>query len=52
MKKTTLILLLSLVTLFGCKKESVSDTSIDASKNPQLISVSVNNSTSEIVRVR
>lgn len=46
--------ILSAVILFtSCKKEApIDQTIIDAQKNPQLISVSVNGSTSEIVRVR
>jgi hypothetical protein len=50
----TKLTILSLVILFAsCKKETPIDQSlIDAQKNPQLISVSVNGSTSEIVRVR
>lgn len=52
MKKTLAVFLLAIVTLFGCKKESITENTIDTSKNPQLISVSINNSTSEIVRVR
>lgn len=52
MKKVLAIL--SAVILFtSCKKEApIDQTIIDTQKNPQLISVSVNGSTSEIVRVK
>jgi hypothetical protein len=51
--KTTLTILFAAILLSSCKKEAPVDQSlIDAQKNPQLISVSVNGSTSEIIRVR
>jgi len=49
MKKTLAILLL---VLAGCRKTAVEQSIIDTSKNPQLISVSVNGNVSEIVRVK
>ena len=51
--KKTLVILSVAILLSSCKKEAPVDQSvIDAQKNPQLISVSVNGSTSEIIRVR
>jgi hypothetical protein len=51
--KKTLTILSAAILFISCKKEVPIDQSvIDAQKNPQLISVSVNGSTSEIVRVR
>lgn len=50
--KKVLFAVLVLITISGCKKETINENVIDSSKNPQLISVSVGNSTSEIVRVK
>lgn len=51
--KKALIILSAVILFTSCKKESTIDqTIIDEQKNPQLISVSVNGSTSEIVRVK
>jgi PBP1b-binding outer membrane lipoprotein LpoB len=51
--KKVLAILLATILLAGCEKETPAEQqTVDASKNPQLISVSVNGSTSEIVRVR
>jgi len=52
MKKVLAILLVA-VLFTACKKENPVDQSvIDAQKNPQLISITTNGGTSEIVRVR
>ena len=51
--KKVLVILSAVILFTSCKKEvPVDQTIIDAQKNPQLISVSVNGSTSEIVRVK
>ena len=51
--KTTLTILSAVILLSGCKKDApIEQTIIDTQKNPQLISVSINGSTSEIVRVK
>jgi hypothetical protein len=50
MKRIIYIVILS-VTLVSCKKEDTS-TIVDGTKNPELISVSIDESTSNIVRVR
>lgn len=51
--KTTLTILFAAILFTSCRKEvQIEQSVIDTQKNPQLISVSVNGSTSEIVRVR
>lgn len=50
--KKVLVILSAIVLLSSCAKEQVLQTEVDQSKNPVLISVSVNDNTSEIVRVK
>lgn len=51
--KKVLAILSAIILLAACKKETPVDQSvIDAQKNPQLISITTNGGTSEIVRVR
>lgn len=51
--KKVLAILSVVILLTACKKdEPIDQNATDTQKNPLLISVSVNGSTSEIVRVR
>ena len=50
--KKTLTILSAIFILSACKKDAPIQPEVDASKNPQLISVSVDNTTSKIVVVR
>jgi len=50
--KKIIPLFITILLLSSCKKEKITETTVDTSKNPKLISVTVNDETTEIIRVR
>lgn len=52
MKKVTILALFVATTLVSCKKDDTTTISADKSINPVLMSISVDSTTTQIIRVR
>jgi hypothetical protein len=50
--KKIITLFITILLLSSCKKEKLPESNIDNSKNPILISITINDETTEIIRVR